>query len=1590
MFPGRESNLKPMDVHTNTNTSWRQENTPDKCKKLKSNKSSRKRKRRHSSTDDEEEDFDTSIDAKLKQSAMRNNLTPQNVRNILQKVVRNDHVLAIVKLKEEQMERHEQAMKKPKLLTAGDEVSNVSAKDEYDDFENAVPKLTRAKAKALNKYPLPVAPLKHSQPDSEVLALIHEDLHSDEDDEEYEPGEDESESDDEINTTASDIDSQPATPSSQIDAYEEPRTVYSTDGLFKIPRARNDSTDTLLQTEQEYIIAQRTRSKISLAETPIEAIESTFRAPDVPQDMYQTEPDEDDPYWMEFLNTFACPSSETEIRDEETDPDYNPMIVDSQDDRDEFQQVNVSKKEMKDLYHDMYDILDINELTLLNYTEFNPFEPDFNTSKQAPIVQEDISQSLITPVKHITEQLNTPECEKIQSQTESQATIQAPIPSNPPMSHFEPNIISTPARPNFIHQTQQQSVDSFNSSLLSVNESPVQCTYPYPYPNAYTFTPVPENSPVMTFLANSNVASNNFTLPYNSNLITTPYESTSIFTMSSSVISSTESDKIGNSLKTQIECGPTPKRPGCRSKRSRFKSATYKELENFDPNSIEPPHFSGTDERGFTFQQRLTLEEQLRMHVQLATQSYIQTYGHPEFYPEAPKIKQYLDDLINIVDKENAGTISIYNLKPAVELITKWETELSQNTKENTELVTYLQNEMNKLRKNLSYTMQFHERILSIISESKVFIYPHLLPAIPFRFKTAKSSEYFPAEDYLLAFLLEHFFGELQWKSINYKFSKPKEVKLNNVCKHISAHLNYLRHWKSIYDYIRFRRKNEIINPIKFYFSHKRAPPIRIIYEKISPISHGETFNPEFVTEPAKQPLKKLTAQWSKYAEKLIGFAYDEILNDNSDLTCKVNQEISEKKHQPLIPKKTKTSDFSSQILQDDSKLDVNGTLIHIKIIYDNCNTSNNGQQSENYCGQKYNINGDGQTLLTKYFHPIHRKKVDAEDLIILTETEKDKKTDRKYLHLHSKQINKKYRKLRTRKYFMRQKTTAFLVCIAQKLRKFYSTHWHRFRQNRNVSLAYRCVITFYRYTTEFVNCVKHQIPQISSNMSIEALVTNRRVQKILNDNVREITEENNAHIGQQHQSDGSAKRLPKNQRTSDSTRLLLLAENAQESSEKDFLFAQRFIERVEEIFINENKHHKFVEFLAILRKFSENQQHQSGADLYMILEKFLLPDYPEIIDLFLNFLSPSDAVEINKSMEYFLKLNLTKFLNKLNIFYQKQPAQIRKILTCLKELSEDPDVTFDRLRSRVLPLLKGNQLLIDWFLQCVSPDKCDNTKDEYETLILRKGNESFDDDQFEYIPQSEIVPDPNDNPCHIRYMNGRLFYGSRFPLPAKLSFGVLPCTSATVDPFDTVDKHMDSIDKSFQYRCVHNTLFADSKMRDRHQSELDHIGGNGTPEEIDNSDEEQHFPIPVERNDERNSIEEDLIVANTTSVSDNILCDNTLLRAHSIRLNPSLHSTSLNQSNADILNKLKPLEQLSAENTNKDLKLSPKKQSVVKCSTNIHAKPSHVRKSTSPNTKKMTMAACKSPNNKKTTSPILSTQVNLSPVPVNRSQQMI
>lgn len=103
-----------------------------------------------------------------------------------------------------------------------------------------------------------------------------------------------------------------------------------------------------------------------------------------------------------------------------------------------------------------------------------------------------------------------------------------------------------------------------------------------------------------------------------------------------------------------------------------------------------------------------------------------------------------MDEIVNKPQKLHH--ISVWNLPHAFDVINKWESDLSELNEENTEFVQFQQNEIEKIGRNPLYTMCFHERFLTTVCESKVFMYPQLLPAGPFR-PEKKSFEYIPAED---------------------------------------------------------------------------------------------------------------------------------------------------------------------------------------------------------------------------------------------------------------------------------------------------------------------------------------------------------------------------------------------------------------------------------------------------------------------------------------------------------------------------------------------------------------------------------------------------------------------------------------------------------------------------------------------------------------------------------------------------------------------------------------------------------------------------------------------------------------------------
>lgn len=250
--------------------------------------SPQKKRRKQSKTGGGEEQFDMEIEKTIKSCMKKDKvLTSDAVKRIIRKLILNEHVLAVVKLKEEELQK--------RAMDKGSEAD--------DEDDEVVLKLTRSKAKQLEQGLLPLMPLKTTeQSNSETLKLLTADLHDDSDtDQSYKPDENE---DDEHNTTVSDFDSLPSTP---IVQRPEPSPVrYSEDGQFKIPRIRNESVTTS-EAEEEPII-KRTRSKLCYKTTNIEDLESTLIAPDITTDLYEMDYDIDQ-HWADFLTEFTKPLS---------------------------------------------------------------------------------------------------------------------------------------------------------------------------------------------------------------------------------------------------------------------------------------------------------------------------------------------------------------------------------------------------------------------------------------------------------------------------------------------------------------------------------------------------------------------------------------------------------------------------------------------------------------------------------------------------------------------------------------------------------------------------------------------------------------------------------------------------------------------------------------------------------------------------------------------------------------------------------------------------------------------------------------------------------------------------------------------------------------------------------------------------------------------------------------------------------------------------------------------------------------------------------------------------------------------------------
>ncbi|XP_044735676.1 uncharacterized protein LOC123297912 [Chrysoperla carnea] len=989
------------------------------------------------------ENIDKEIDKQLEEKAANTNMSAQNVKNILKHIITNEQVLALVRN---------------------------SANDEPFRTENLTfePKLTRAKVKELFKNQ--AAPLRTNK--SEIHVLIDQELPEDEEDDEYIPGEDES--DDDQSTLVSDLDSQPATPATPSNSYSadcSTQTSWTDDGVFKVPTKVLKSPSVSISKPTQENIALRTRSKLSLSDTPLECIEQAFIPPDITTDMYDIECDDDD--WRNFLKEFTLPlqavTTATNEDDDEADPEYNILADEEIDavDKEELRAdrgVKVTKRELNDLVAELFDFADL----------FTPPCPNDET-------------------------------------TENDSETQPAITENKPQNDKQ----------------EMPSTSQNNTTTEPETSQPILIEYPAVY------------SP----------------------------------------------------------CNVISK------------------------------------------QQILLLEQQLRQHVQLLTQNFLQTYKHPIYNQFSENVKEMVTEIGLKAKKNPKSCLNAENLKNALKLMKFWEDKISSNDTDTQEMMKFVDAQIKRFitykeRKYTTMQPKLPPLLLQTISKSDVFMYPFLLPCMPFLpVVSAPSSNsnrivYTLSEDSLIAIGLEQFISYLHAE----KLVKNGKASIIDACTLIVRFLMPAKDFMSLRAHVlALKNGKKTDNPINYYFKHKVAPPtthyVLPTYQCI-PVNRqnkdilNEPWKSFIYPEPKRNSLDQIKPFLSDNSTQL------RVPIPSPKLYSKSIRNRIPKRWKPKV-KSPKYVKFKSIILKDTTP---------VKIIR-NESISPSIQLKSKSPGAKLIAN------------------------------------------------------------------TFIMLPSMPGLSPFKQTPM---KTSENIENCDEIVVVKESSSTSDINSDSNVCNEVAPTRGEKKLSKNipencNPEEKKGKDVETSTPTKGNCTLKTKPKITASEKKKAKQQKEYETVRALLSPESPKVAEEKANNFAHAYFNKVKER-LTQNSPEDYNLFLATLSDHDESSD--SVTDLYSKVTAILSPKHPDLCEEFITFLTPAQAKEIEKLIPYYMFSKMATFLRKLETYYNKQPAQIRKIYNSLVELSGQDGVNIDLVKTTILPLLKGNTYLIDYFLQIFSEEK--------------------------------------------------------------------------------------------------------------------------------------------------------------------------------------------------------------------------------------------------------------------------------------------
>ncbi|KAF5275263.1 hypothetical protein FQA39_LY06923 [Lamprigera yunnana] len=626
--------------------------------------------------------------------------------------------------------------------------------------------------------------------------------------------------------------------------------------------------------------------------------------------------------------------------------------------------------------------------------------------------------------------------------------------------------------------------------------------------------------------------------------------------------------------------------------------------------------------------QKLLLEQQIRQQVQLLTQNFILTYQNPEYNELAVEFKSILYNYKCLVEVKENSILNSCNLKGALDLIQYWETQFQLNTDEIKVVKEYvckvLHESITSKKAGIEYIVTFPPLVMDLIAKSEVFIYPDLLPMIPFKSSalfSKKLDTYTTCEDQLIALGLEKFVADLSQDSTN--FNGKGEVNLKKLCLLIKTYLTPTKDLMKLYYHVlNSNSLKSSANPIKYYYETKRAPVV---------IHYVRNLSEYGIVPPCKRKKEMLPYQWQLHL-------YPNTLQNNgsqfsSNTITKVQRPPAyNKSFSGKTSTKKKAQRSPCSLLQHSTPSVCNRSSTPI-----NANISKN--------------------RLDTYFASPKISKLEFINSRV------------KSLKFNSSIFQK-----------LKKKSNKMLPSMPALLGNANSD-----TDVMDSSLSKPTILksTFSSCNTECGDAVieldEKEVIEKDNEEDINALMVASSTIKTNNANRKSLS--------------ASEKKRVKLRREYLANLTMLSPDDPVLLQEKAQHYAQAYFDKVRDHLQPE----KYECFMDVLNNFEGSTRI---SELYNKIEEVMGEDHKDLMEEFLTFLTPTQARDIGKLIPYYMISNMSLFLQKLEIYFKEQPAQLRKIYKSLTYLTTCVNINMDLVKSTIVPLLKGNALLTDWFVQ--------------------------------------------------------------------------------------------------------------------------------------------------------------------------------------------------------------------------------------------------------------------------------------------------